>query len=174
MWLSKTGNGNLRMIIAVLALLCSCSTSESIPPVNADPELYPYYEMFMARLAMEQLPIVGTVRSIKWVDSMENNNIGKCITFESIAEPSITEVLGPGKPRLYSFRVIEINRKANPLHLDKLMFHELAHCMLNLCHSRVEGSIMYPSIDSALMPGDAEEMLDRYRSGINYEDCNYE
>lgn len=162
-------------------LLPACSTSEAVPPAAVDPKLYPLYSEFYVRLALANVPTRAQIRSMYYVDSLEDMGVavedsryftaGVCTIMESLAEPALDKVLGVRGPHLYTIRVIRISRKTSPERLKAIVFHELAHCTLDLCHSRDPDDLMYP-----VPPEYSDEafarMLEVYSTGGTYDDCD--
>ena len=142
----------MRILTALFLLCYSCGIGDPLPPAGIDEELYPYYERFLVDLAVRQLPLKAHVRSIRWVDGFESDRvIGTCSIFQSW--------MGP---RVYTFRTISIRRDVRPETLGRLMYHELGHCMLDLCHSSNPDDIMYHLVGPGLSREDLVSMLDLY------------
>lgn len=172
-------------------LLPACSTSEAVPPAAVDPKLYPLYSEFYVRLALANVPTRAQIRSMYYVDSLEDMGAaveegvplsptvedsryftaGVCTIMESLAEPALDKVLGVRGPHLYTIRVIRISRKTSPERLKAIVFHELAHCTLDLCHSRDPDDLMYP-VPPEYSDEAFENMLKVYSTGGTYDDCD--
>ena len=170
---------NLLRILILSLLLPACATSESAPPATVDSELYSLYEEFYIRLAIARLPARAKIRSMYYVDSIDPMGAaeedqtfftaGVCSTYQALAEPALDAFLGRG-PHLYTYRVITISRATTPDRLKAVVFHELAHCILDLLHSCEATDIMYP-VPPEYSDAAFERMLDTYESGGRYGDC---
>jgi hypothetical protein len=153
----------LSKIILIFALTVSCGTEDLLYPApsNASPELYPYYLKFIQELASRKLVPKRNVRQIVWTDKdLGQDVIGTCETWESTM------------PRLYTYRIVRIKREGTGEVLDRLVFHELGHCMLDLSHSCDGDDIMYPHVVSPLTKESVDAMFDDYARGETYEECD--
>ena len=152
-----------RALIALFLLCYSCGIGDPLPPAGIDEELYPYYERFMIDLAVRRLPLKAHVRSIRWTDKdLGGNVIGVCTIWQSSFGPEV-----------YTYRTVKISvSMAESSMLGTLVYHELAHCMLDLCHSTNPDDIMYYTINYPLTKESIDNMLGVYARGEQYDDCD--
>ena len=175
MWATTAANFPrlLSRVLCTTVLLTSCSTQETPPPSTVAADLYQYYEQFYVSLASRGLTPRAAVRRIEWVKSLPGDTIGVCAIWQSSAESVFTSVLGSGKPRIYTYRVIQISMQVDPANLKRLMFHELGHCILDLCHSTQVKDIMYPSVVTPYDQEAADALFQTFAEGRQYDDCEY-
>lgn len=165
-------------ILGASLALSSCGYAAPVPPVSIDSDLYPYYESFISALAARNLSYKATVRSIHWVEKIERKMpkgwivAGMCTTYYEEA-PEGQAILGPVKFP-HEYRVITISREADAGNAKTIIWHELGHCMLDLCHSPTAGELMYQNVPPIWKDTNAEDMLNVYEAGQNYTDCNYD
>jgi hypothetical protein len=129
--------GRLALLLLLARIVVACGDAS---PGHIDPELQPYVETFIA----------------------EGNARGLSLTSYGLTAVFVEELPGRTEARCFiAEKRIEVERKLFdkliPSSKEKLMYHELGHCLLQLGHSDDPDNLMFSNARS--VEGNSTELL---------------
>lgn len=119
----------------------------SLPTIEVDHEIAPYYNEFMEIVKNECPNLQLPNQLFVLFDELNDDEIGSCTVYLHKKQILIDK-------NFWSISEARVRKQ--------LVFHELTHCVLKLNHVDVENNYMYPYIET--VPGD--QLIEQVRLNV--------